>query len=74
MQSTEKRPLMIASGWIQAAVIVLIIGFFIIGLLTYYTYTEEPPIPDVVKSTTGSTLFSPARILWRARRSFWATA
>jgi hypothetical protein len=26
MNSTEKRPLMIASGWIQAAAIVLIIG------------------------------------------------
>src|SRR5215470_1474114 len=62
MDSTEKRPLMIARGWIQAAAIVLIIGFFIMGVLTYYTYTDEPPIPDVVKSTNGSTLFTHADI------------
>jgi nitric oxide reductase subunit B len=36
---------MIARGWIQGALIVLIIGFFIMGVLTYYTYNDEPPIP-----------------------------
>jgi hypothetical protein len=35
MERTEKRPLMIAGGWIQAAAIVLIFGFFILGVLTY---------------------------------------
>ena len=73
MDSTEKRPLMIARGWIQAATVVLIFGFFIMGVLTYYTYTEEPPIPDVVKNTNGS-ICSPVTILWRASRSFWVTA
>ena len=63
MDSAEKRPLMIARGWIQAAAIVLIIGFFILGVLTYYTYTDEPPIPDVVKRTDGSTLFTRADIM-----------
>ena len=63
MDSTEKRPLMIARGWIQAAAIVLIIGFFIMGVLTYYTYTEEPPIPEVLKTTNGSTLFTHADIM-----------
>ena len=48
MNTSEKRPLLIARGWIQAAVMVLIFGFFIMGVLTYYTYNDEPPIPDVV--------------------------
>ena len=39
MESIEKRPLLIAGGWIQAAVVVLIFGFFILGVLTYYTYS-----------------------------------
>ena len=43
MPSINRRSLMISSGWIQAAVIVLIIGFFIMGVLTYYTYNDEPP-------------------------------
>lgn len=48
---------MIARGWIQAAAIVLISVFFILGILTYYTYNDEPPITNVVKNTSGKTLF-----------------
>jgi len=63
MNSTDKRPLMISGGWIQAAAIVLIIGFFILGVLTYYTYSDEPPIPEAVKTTDGSTLFTRGDIM-----------
>jgi nitric oxide reductase subunit B len=54
---------MIAGGWIQAAAIVLIIGFFIMGVLTYYTYHDEPPIPEVVKDPTGAVLFTRSDIM-----------
>ncbi|MGA7708676.1 MAG: hypothetical protein WCD77_12875, partial [Acidobacteriaceae bacterium] len=63
MQITDKRPRMIANGWIQAAGIVLIVGFFIMGVLTYYTYTDEPPIPQVVKDANDTVLFTHADIL-----------
>ena len=59
---SEKRPLMISRGWIQAAAIVLVFGFFIMGVLTYYTYHDEPPIPEVVKAANGSTLFTRADV------------
>ena len=59
----SKRPLMIANGWVQAAGIVLIVGFLIMGILTYYTYTDEPPIPQVVKDAKGLTLFTRADIM-----------
>lgn len=39
--ATEKRSLMIANGWIQAAGIVFIIGFLIMGILAYYTYNLQ---------------------------------
>ena len=63
MDNIEKRPLMISRGWIQAAGIVLIIGFFILGVLTYYTYNDEPPIPGVVKKVNGEVLFTRADIM-----------
>ena len=63
MPVAVKRSLMISGGWIQAAAIVLIIGFFIMGILTYYTYNDEPPIPAVVKSANGSILFSRADVM-----------
>ncbi len=63
MQIPDKRSLMIANGWVQAAGIVLIVGFLIMGILTYYTYTDEPPIPQVVKDAKGLTLFTRADIM-----------
>jgi nitric oxide reductase subunit B len=58
METTAKRPLLIANGWIQAAGIVLLIGFLIMGILAYYTYSDEPPIPTIVQDSHGNTLFT----------------
>lgn len=63
MPTSKKRSLLISNGWIQAAGIVLIIGFLIMGILAYYTYTAEPPIPQVIETSNGSTLFTGADIL-----------
>ena len=63
MPSINRRALMISSGWIQAAVIVLLVGFFIMGVLTYYTYNDEPPIPEVVKDASGAILFTHADVM-----------
>lgn len=66
MDTTEtngKRPLLIANGWIQAACIVLLIGFLIMGILAYYTYSDEPPIPAVVADSHGAMLFTRADIM-----------
>ena len=63
MSALEKRPLMISRGWIQAAGIVLMIGFLIMGVLTYYTYSDEPPIPEIVKNTHGAVLFTRGDIM-----------
>lgn len=62
MRSANRHPLLVSRGWIQAAGIVLIIGFFILGILTYYTYNDEPPIPEFVKGPDGAALFTHADI------------
>ena len=58
MYRIEQRPLLVSRGWIQAAAIVMIIGFSIMGVLTYYTYNDEPPIPNIVKVADGTVLFT----------------
>ncbi len=63
MQTSGRRALLIPNGWIQAAGIVLIIGFLIMGILAYYTYSDEPPIPATVKAPNGSVLFTREDIL-----------
>lgn len=63
MDTTNKRPLLIANGWIQAVGIVLIIGFLIMGILAYYTYSDEPPIPALVKDSHGAILFTGSDVI-----------
>jgi nitric oxide reductase subunit B len=58
MSGPERRGLLVSKGWIQAVGIVLVFGFFVMGLLAYRTYTDEPPIPNQVKDPTGHVLFT----------------
>jgi hypothetical protein len=47
--------------WIQAAIIVFLIGFLILGLLAYRAYTGKPPIPGRVIDPNGNVLFMRAQ-------------
>ncbi len=58
MSQSVRRDLLVAQGWIQAVVIVVLCGFLILGILAYRTYTDEPPIPSRVVDSTGQVLFT----------------
>lgn len=57
-----KRGLLISKGWLQAVIIVFLIGFTVLGLLAWRTYTGEPPIPARVVDASGQVLFTGADI------------
>lgn len=42
----------------QAVALVVLFGFFVLGLLAYRTYTEQPPIPERVVDPAGQTIFT----------------
>ena len=42
----------------QAVALVVLFGFFVLGLLAYRTYTEQPPIPERVVDPAGETIFT----------------
>jgi nitric oxide reductase subunit B len=50
--------LLVSKGWIQAVVIVVVFGFFVLGLLAYRTYRDEPPIPVRTVGAAGEVLFT----------------
>src|SRR5438309_312575 len=57
--SNEGKPvLLISRAWVQAVVLVMILGFFILGILAYQTYTGEPPIPLRVVDRGGQLIFT----------------
>ena len=57
-----KRALIISKGWVQAVALVLLFGFFVMGLLAYRTYTGEAPVPAKVVDPDGRVLFTGADI------------
>ena len=58
MNPEPRRKLLIHSGWLQASLLVLLFGFFVLGLLAYRAYTASPPIPKRVISPSGETVFT----------------
>jgi nitric oxide reductase subunit B len=42
----------------QAVLLVVLCGFFILGLLAYRTYVAHPPVPEKVLDSRGQVLFT----------------
>lgn len=58
MNEPTNKTMLISKGWIPAVALVMLFGFFVMGLLAYYTYTDEPPIPTRVLDPNGNVLFT----------------
>jgi nitric oxide reductase subunit B len=54
----SKRELLVSKAWLQAVAVVVLFGFFVLGLLAYRTYTGEAPIPAQVLDERGGVLFT----------------
>ncbi len=48
----------IGKGWVQGVALVMIFGFFVMGILTYRTYTASMPLPDKVTNPAGEMVFT----------------
>jgi nitric oxide reductase subunit B len=57
-EQTGRREFLISKAWIQAAVLVVVVGFFVLGLLAYRTYQAHPPVPKRVVDENGSLLYT----------------
>jgi nitric oxide reductase subunit B len=58
MEGSQRRQLLVSKGWIQAVVLVMLVGFFILGLLAYRTYMAHPPVPRRVVDAQGRVLYT----------------
>jgi nitric oxide reductase subunit B len=57
-QQASRREFLISTTWIQAVALVVLVGFFVLGLLAYRTYMAHPPVPVRVVDAHGHTLFT----------------
>ena len=58
METEPRREFLISKAWLQAAVLVVLVGFFVLGLLAYRTYQAHPPVPARVVDASGDVLFT----------------
>ena len=58
MEAADRRPLLVSKGWVQAVLIVVLFGFFVLGLLAYRTYQAKPPMPQRVVDPGGTVLYT----------------
>jgi len=63
VQALQRRDLLVSKAWVQAVAVVVIFGFFVLGLLAYRTYSGEAPIPGRVVDPGGTLLFTRDDIL-----------
>lgn len=56
--STEPMSIPISKAWVQGVALVMIFGFFVMGILALRTYTDSMPQPEMVVSETGEVVFT----------------
>lgn len=56
LKDTKESP--IGKGWVQGVALVMIVGFFVMGILAYRTYAASMPMPDKVVNESGEVLFT----------------
>jgi len=52
----------IGKGWVQGVALVMIFGFFVMGILAYRTYTASMPLPDKVTTASGEVVFTSEQV------------
>src|SRR5262249_60661877 len=45
METPSSKEPLISKAWMQVVILSISFGSFVMGLLAYYTYTQQPPIP-----------------------------
>ena len=61
-RDTSRRQMLVGKGWVQGVALVMLFSFFVMGILTYRTYTASMPQPERVVSSNGQTVFTTADI------------
>lgn len=64
-----RRELLVSRTWVQAAALVVLCGFAVLGFLAYRAYTTDPPIADRVVSEDGRVLFTAEDVI-RGQQAF----
>src|SRR5215204_1274108 len=62
VEGSGRRGLLISKSWVQAVMLVVLFGFFVLGLLAYRAYSGQPPIPERIVDPGGNVVFTGADV------------
>jgi hypothetical protein len=77
VERSGRRELLVSKGWVQAVALVVLFGFFVLGLLAYRTYTGQPPIPERVVDPEGNVVYTGEDVTakrYSCATGLWSTA
>ncbi|WP_454084806.1 nitric-oxide reductase large subunit [Georgenia sp. Marseille-Q6866] len=57
-QQDTTSELAISRGWVQGVALVLVFGFFVMGILAFRTYSDSMPLPEQAVSSAGEVVFT----------------
>ncbi|GAA4285656.1 cbb3-type cytochrome c oxidase subunit I [Georgenia daeguensis] len=57
-EGRTRSEFMVSKGWVQGVALVMLFGFFVMGLLALRTYTDSMPQPDRVVDAQGEVVFT----------------
>ena len=58
LEGSGRRPLLVSKTWVQAVILVVLTGFFVLGFLAYRTYQAKPPVPQRVVDPQQRVLYT----------------
>ncbi|HET6667317.1 MAG TPA: cbb3-type cytochrome c oxidase subunit I [Intrasporangium sp.] len=56
--SSDKAELNLSKGWLQGIALVMVFGFFVMGMLAVRTYTDSMPLPETVNGPNGEAIYT----------------
>ncbi|GAB2754574.1 cbb3-type cytochrome c oxidase subunit I [Nocardioides pakistanensis] len=54
----QRTEMMASKGWLQGVALVMLFGFFVMGLLAFRTYTDAMPLPERVVDSAGEVVYT----------------
>jgi nitric oxide reductase subunit B len=63
MTPQTNKHLLVSRGWLHAAILIYVVGFFVMGFLAYRIQVGQPPVPNQVIDQEGDVIFAASDIM-----------
>ena len=62
LEGSRRAELTLSKGWVQGVALVMVFGFFVMGVLALRTYTDSMPLPQRLTGPNGQVVYTAADV------------